>query len=122
PRRPAGAGSRSTSGRRRAAGAQPPAACAARLPLSVPSGDLLSGMPTGAITITPPADFVLPRDYCSYGYFHLAPHRWDAGAGAVMTAQELADGPALVRVTQPAGRGARGGGDARANGALAGLA
>jgi 3-methyladenine DNA glycosylase/8-oxoguanine DNA glycosylase len=74
-------------------------------------------MSTGVMTIKPPADFVLPRDYCSYGYFMLSPHRWDAAASAVITAQDLADGPALVQITQPAGRAAgraSGKGDLRA--------
>ncbi len=82
-------------------------------------------MPTGVMTITPPADFILPRDYCSYGYFMLAPHRWHAAAGAVTSAQDLPDGPALVRITQPSprGRGASAATGATRNGAgLASLA
>ncbi|MGE3109604.1 MAG: DNA-3-methyladenine glycosylase [Phycisphaerales bacterium] len=53
--------------------------------------------------IDPPADFVLARDYCSYGYFLLAPNHWDPptqtftrtlglGAGGVVTVRVKQEG------------------------------
>jgi len=61
-------------------------------------------MPT-AFTITPPADFVLKRDACSYGYFLLAPNRWVPAELALNRALRLPSGPAWVRITQPGKRG-----------------
>lgn len=52
-------------------------------------------------TITPPGDFVLARDVCSYGYFLLAPNRWDVKTQVFSRVLDLADGPATVRVAQP---------------------
>jgi 3-methyladenine DNA glycosylase/8-oxoguanine DNA glycosylase len=60
------------------------------------------------VTITPPADFVLARDYCSYGYLLLTPNHGVPAQRAVYRAAGLPGGPALARVTQPAGRGQAG--------------
>ncbi len=51
-------------------------------------------------SITPPGDFVLARDVCSYGYFLLAPNRWDVKTQAFSRVLDVADGPVTVRVTQ----------------------
>ncbi|MFG0285518.1 MAG: DNA-3-methyladenine glycosylase family protein [Phycisphaerales bacterium JB039] len=67
----------------------------------------------GMMTINPPVDFSLPRDYCSYGYFLLTPNHWAPGERAVYRAMGLPGGAALVRVTQTAGRGAGANGDVR---------
>jgi len=52
------------------------------------------------LTITPPEDFVLSRDVCSYGYFLLWPNHWDTDRHAHTRSLELPEGPAAVRVTQ----------------------
>lgn len=52
------------------------------------------------LTITPPADYVLARDCCSYGYFLLHPNRWDPGTREFSRALRLDDGPAGVRIRQ----------------------
>ena len=63
-----------------------------------------------------PADFVLWRDVCSYGYFLLEPNLWLPGSGGVRAAgvggvfRRIVDlgaaGPARLEVTQPEGKGA----------------
>jgi len=59
------------------------------------------------LTIRVPSDFVLRRDCCSYGYFLLAPHRWDPEAETFSTAMDLGEAGAVrLRVTQPPARGA----------------
>ena len=58
------------------------------------------------LTITPPADFLLPRDVCSYGYFLLAPNHWDVQDQSLTRPLELEEGPATVRIAQPGGAGA----------------
>jgi 3-methyladenine DNA glycosylase/8-oxoguanine DNA glycosylase len=57
-------------------------------------------MPT-RLTIRVPADFVLSRDVCSYGYFVLAPNLWHVPSQSLYRMLDLEGGPALVRVTQP---------------------
>ncbi len=52
------------------------------------------------LTIKVPADFVLSRDVCSYGYFLLAPNHWDAAAQTFARALHLADGPTRVVLAQ----------------------
>lgn len=52
-------------------------------------------------SITPPGDFVLARDVCSYGYFLLAPNRWDVKTRVLSRVLDVAGGPVTVRVTQP---------------------
>ncbi len=53
------------------------------------------------LTIRVPADFVLSRDVCSYGYFLLAPNHWDAAAQTFARILHLADGPTKVVISQP---------------------
>lgn len=55
-------------------------------------------MPT--LSLTPPADFFLPRDVCSYGYFLLAPNYWDPRARTLWRVLNLADGPILTHLSQ----------------------
>lgn len=54
-----------------------------------------------AFSIDVPADFILPRDYCSYGYFLLAPNHWDPETLSFNTTLSLPSGAATLRVTQP---------------------
>lgn len=59
------------------------------------------------LTIRCPADYLLRRDYCSYGYFLLAPNHWDVRTQSVWRVLGLPDGPARVAIAQePARRGA----------------
>ncbi len=57
-------------------------------------------MPT-RLTIRPPADFDLPRDCCSYGYFLLAPNHWDVPGQSLTRVLTLAEGPATAVIDQP---------------------
>lgn len=59
------------------------------------------------LSITPPKDYVLSRDVCSYGYFLLWPNFWDPRAGTFSRVMNLPEGPAKVTISQ--GAGARGG-------------
>ncbi|VAX41960.1 hypothetical protein MNBD_PLANCTO03-2280, partial [hydrothermal vent metagenome] len=43
------------------------------------------------LTIRVPADFVLSRDVCSYGYFLLAPNRWDTKSQTLARTLHLAE-------------------------------
>ncbi len=54
------------------------------------------------LSITPPRDYVLARDVCSYGYFLLAPNHWvpKHGAGALERTLALAEGPAACAIVQ----------------------
>lgn len=52
------------------------------------------------LTIRAPGDYVLRRDVCSYGYFRLAPDRWDAATQTLGTVLDLEDGPAQVRIVE----------------------
>ena len=54
------------------------------------------------LNIATPADFDLPRDVCSYGYFVLAPNRWDVQSQSLTRPLNLHDGPAKASITQPA--------------------
>lgn len=47
-----------------------------------------------------PADFVLARDACSYGYFLLAPNVWEPESATLTRAFELSGGPAVLRISQ----------------------
>ncbi|MCG3123019.1 MAG: hypothetical protein GIKADHBN_01427 [Phycisphaerales bacterium] len=60
-------------------------------------------MPT--ITLPAPADFVLHRDVCSYGYFLLAPNHWDPATRTFSRILDLDAGPVRVAITQPGGKG-----------------
>ncbi|MCC6426129.1 MAG: hypothetical protein IT435_04840 [Phycisphaerales bacterium] len=57
-------------------------------------------------TIPVPADFNLPRDACSYGYFLLFPNNWDPAESVFTRILDLKDGPATLRITQAKGAGA----------------
>ncbi len=52
-------------------------------------------------TIQVPRDYVLRRDYCSYGYFLLEPNDWNPREEIVTRVLELAEGPTVLRITQP---------------------
>ncbi len=52
------------------------------------------------LTIHPPADFVLARDVCSYGYFRLAPHHWDPEKQTLATILDLDEGPTRLVIAQ----------------------
>lgn len=52
------------------------------------------------LTIRVPADFVLSRDVCSYGYFLLAPNHWDVRAQSLSRTLLFADGPARGTISQ----------------------
>jgi len=57
------------------------------------------------LTMRVPADYDLPRDVCSYGYFILAPNNWDPARRALTRPLELSGGASAVRITQAGGRG-----------------
>lgn len=59
------------------------------------------------LTLRPPADYLLARDVCSYGYFVLAPNRWDPTTQTLSRALELGGGAAMFRVRQSVRRGGR---------------
>ncbi len=59
-------------------------------------------MPTFKVAV--PSDYLLARDYCSYGYFVLEPNRWDHSRRFFTTTLDLDGGAVTLRVTQgPAG-------------------
>lgn len=62
-------------------------------------------MPT-RLSITPPGDYRLARDVCSYGYFLLAPNDWDPADRRFTRTLDLEGGPTTVSIMQPDGRGA----------------
>lgn len=53
------------------------------------------------LTCTVPADFVLRRDACSYGYFLLAPNQWHPGSESLTTTLVIAQEPVGLVITQP---------------------
>ena len=57
-----------------------------------------------------PRDYILRRDYCSYGYFLLEPNDWEPRREVVTRVLDLSGGPAGLQMTQPreAGRIKRG--------------
>jgi 3-methyladenine DNA glycosylase/8-oxoguanine DNA glycosylase len=57
-------------------------------------------------SIAVPRDYVLTRDYCSYGYFLLEPNHWELRTGVMSRMLDLAGGPVRVDVAQP-GKGGR---------------
>ncbi len=73
-------------------------------------------MPT-TLRLKPPEDYLLRRDACSYGYFLLAPNRWDVGRQTLARPLRVPGGVVVVEVSQAA-RGRRG--RAAANGGGAG--
>ena len=54
------------------------------------------------LQIQAPADFSLPRDVCSYGYFLLAPNHWDVDKQHMLRVMEFEAGPSLCTIDQPA--------------------
>lgn len=60
-------------------------------------------MPT--IKVGVPADYDLPRDACSYGYFVLAPNYWDVKGQALWRVFDLGRRAVLAKATQPKGAG-----------------
>lgn len=58
-----------------------------------------------ALTIATPDDYDLARDCCSYGYFLLAPNRWNVREQAFSRPLTLDSGVVHVRITQPRGAG-----------------
>lgn len=52
-----------------------------------------------------PEDYLLPRDYCSYGYFLLFPNHWSVREQALTRPLRLSGGVVGIRVTQPRGPG-----------------
>lgn len=52
------------------------------------------------LRLTPPADYLLARDLCSYGYFHLAPNHWDPRSLTYTTTLELDGAAVTLTVTQ----------------------
>ncbi len=69
------------------------------------------------LSITPPGDYLLTRDVCSYGYFLLAPNRWDGVSRRLGRSLNLEDGIASLTIAQAGGK--RGGKlDVRADRAL----
>jgi 3-methyladenine DNA glycosylase/8-oxoguanine DNA glycosylase len=59
------------------------------------------------LTIQVPRDYLLRRDFCSYGYFLLEPNHWDVGREEFSRVLELAEGPAKLVVAQPRAGGRR---------------
>lgn len=59
------------------------------------------------LTIAPPGDYLLARDVCSYGYFLLAPNRWDPKTSTLARVLGLREGPARVVIGQDGGAGAK---------------
>jgi len=56
------------------------------------------------LTVRVPGDYVLARDVCSYGYFLLAPNRWDPATLTFSRVLDLSEGPALIRIRQEGAR------------------
>ncbi len=52
------------------------------------------------LTIRPPEDFSLSRDFCSYGYFLLAPNHWDVRRQTLTRALEIERVPFAIEVSQ----------------------
>jgi 3-methyladenine DNA glycosylase/8-oxoguanine DNA glycosylase len=59
------------------------------------------------LQLTPPADYDLARDVCSYGYFLLAPNHWDHESRVLWRVFAFADGPVLAEIAQPKGAGGK---------------
>lgn len=52
-------------------------------------------------SISPPEDYVLKRDVCSYGYFHLAPNEWSPVSMTLTRVLRLEEGAATLVIAQP---------------------
>lgn len=61
------------------------------------------------LTITPPRDFDLARDVCSYGYFVLAPNHWDVSSQVLTRPLMLHEGPATCQIRELRQRARQGG-------------
>ncbi|MEM7622097.1 MAG: hypothetical protein AAF235_02725 [Planctomycetota bacterium] len=57
------------------------------------------------LSIRVPADYVLARDVCSYGYFLLAPNHWDPESQSLTRTLALSGVTATTLITQPPERG-----------------
>lgn len=57
-------------------------------------------MPT-TLRIRTPTDYRFARDFCSYGYFLLAPNRWNPDALTLSRRFALTEGPAIAELSQP---------------------
>ncbi|MGH7242489.1 MAG: DNA-3-methyladenine glycosylase family protein [Phycisphaerales bacterium] len=57
-----------------------------------------------SFTITPPSDYSLARDVCSYGYFLLAPNRWNVKDQSLSRALLLEKDIVGIVISQPKGR------------------
>ncbi len=64
-------------------------------------------MKQATLQLTPPADYDLARDVCSYGYFLLAPNHWDHESRVLWRVFALADEPVLAEIAQPKGAGGK---------------
>ncbi|MBK9189188.1 MAG: hypothetical protein IPM33_09570 [Phycisphaerales bacterium] len=60
-------------------------------------------MPT--LSLSTPDDYALARDCCSYGYFLLAPNRWNVREQSLTRPLRLRDASVVVEITQPKGHG-----------------
>jgi 3-methyladenine DNA glycosylase/8-oxoguanine DNA glycosylase len=58
-------------------------------------------------TIDVPADYVFARDLCSYGYFLLAPNKWNPAAQTLTRPLDLERGVATLTIAQPTDKPAR---------------
>ncbi len=54
------------------------------------------------LSLTPPVDYVFKRDVCSYGYFLLAPNRWDPTTCTLSRPLKLSGGVTVLTIGQPA--------------------
>lgn len=52
-----------------------------------------------------PRDYLFHRDFCSYGYFLLAPNRWHPASRTLTRPLDLLSGPAVLTVAQEGRRG-----------------
>ncbi len=58
-----------------------------------------------SFSIRVPSDYLFHRDFCSYGYFLLAPNQWDPRERVLTRPLDLPEGLATLRVAQPQGKG-----------------
>jgi 3-methyladenine DNA glycosylase/8-oxoguanine DNA glycosylase len=56
------------------------------------------------LSIKVPRDYLLARDYCSYGYFLLEPNHWEPRLKQFSRILDLKDGPVRLDAIQSAGR------------------
>jgi 3-methyladenine DNA glycosylase/8-oxoguanine DNA glycosylase len=60
----------------------------------------MAGRAGTTLTIPVPADYVMRRDLCSYGYFLLAPSHWEPATETYTHVLDLGGGAATVDITQ----------------------